>query len=282
MPARWGLRAEAPSGRRRSGRSRPFRAVDEAPFRAAASGVVEAGGGDAECRRACARVIDRLPLVPLVGTAVAVGVVGAAYQLAVLVELGAVELAVAFGGNLDALQHALTGSVAALVERLRVHHAVVLRREADLFELAVRPVEVPALNLAVLVEVELHAEDPGPVHVADGVVFPIVVGVELEAAQAAGLRVVVGLGPGALRRTRAGGGHDQEQDGGPSGSGPRCGPRSDLQRVCSEVQCCQRFHASVASPRDLRTAFFSGRADASAESTWGDSAGGPCAIQLPG
>src|SRR5207237_8514330 len=148
------------------------------------------GRGRNRIGRFCRGVVrPRRVVVPLIRTSVAVGVVLAADENALLVKLRPIVLAVAFRGNLDSLEN-----TRGVVERLRVHHAVVFAREPDFFEVAVGTIEVPPLDFAVFVQVQLHADAACTVHVADGVVLPDLVQVEHEYGQTAGRLVVISGG----------------------------------------------------------------------------------------
>jgi len=101
-------------------------------------------------------------------------------------KLDAVEPAIAPGRYLDAKQVPRRA-----IERAGIHHSVVTPGEADVFKGWATLVEVPPVDLAVLVEIELDVIDVGAVHDADRVVVPVPVEVEGEAANATRFTVVL-------------------------------------------------------------------------------------------
>jgi hypothetical protein len=77
-------------------------------------------------------------------------------------------------------------------ERPRVFFPVFGAGEADLLDLLVGPV-IPAVDLAVLVRINIDTHRARPVHVAPRINRAVSVGVVLEELQLAGFRVVHGL-----------------------------------------------------------------------------------------
>ena len=126
--------------------------------------------------------------LPFVDGAVAVGVFFGARGEIGLIELGSRDAAIPSGRDGD------TGNFSVRTHvRPRVLHAIVGPRQADPFQLPRRIVVLPALDLPVLVLVDLDPEHPRPVHVADGVDLAVAVRVVLELPQAPGVRIVDGL-----------------------------------------------------------------------------------------
>ena len=122
---------------------------------------------------------------PLVDPAVAVGVFLGAHQDVLLVVLETVHFAVATRGHVDADNRAVRSGI-----RPRVFLAVVRPGEADLLELLIGPVVLPAIDFAVFVLVDLDPEDAGAVHVAHRVDLAVAVRVVFQNLKAAGDLVV--------------------------------------------------------------------------------------------
>src|SRR4029079_16220310 len=193
----------APATRARSGRSRLFHLP---ALRNLAAGVGlsfeehqrPAGVGEPPIGTAVEVLVHRRRLhratlvgFPLVRLAVAVAVLFGAREDAVLVVLPAVDLLlVRSGGDLDALHLAVRPG-----EGPGVGAAILLPREADLHQPALVVVLLPAIELAVLVEIAARSHRAAAVHFGPGVDLAVLVAIVGELGQLARLLVV-----GRLRR----------------------------------------------------------------------------------
>src|SRR4051812_3668495 len=136
---------------------------------------------------------------PLVGAAVAVGVFLGTDETGLVVVLPAIDLVlVGRRRDLDALH-----LVALARVRPCVGIAVLLSREADLQQLPLLAVILPAIDGAVLVEIDAGPERPGAVHVGPRVDLPVLVPVVRELGELAG-GLVVGRFRRLLDRSRSG------------------------------------------------------------------------------
>src|SRR6185312_5942518 len=125
---------------------------------------------------------------PFVEPAVAVAVFFGAHERAFLIVFDAIDPAVPFRRDLDALDRA-----GRIEIRPRIFDAVLRAGEADFFQTTVGAVVLPAIDLAVLVPVDFDAQDPRAVHVAECVEPAVAIGVVAQQFQAAGLLVIGGL-----------------------------------------------------------------------------------------
>ena len=124
---------------------------------------------------------------PLVDPAVAVRVLFGRREPALLVMLDARHLAVPLCGDFDARDEAVGAEI-----RPRVLRSVVGAREADLLQLLVRVVMLPALDLSVLVFINFDTYDARAVHVAERVGLAVAVRIVFQQLQTAGRLVVFG------------------------------------------------------------------------------------------
>ncbi len=207
--------------RLRRGRCR--RPVDEAPRRRAALLIVERH----DRQRAAA---IRFPLVDAAGS---LCVFLRARDDAAFVEFGAGHLAVAIRGDLHPADAAVWRSIGP-----RIHLAVVLAREADLLDLLIGGVVLPAIDLAVTVAVDFDPDDAGAVHVAPGVDLPVLLRVELQHRQLPG-RLVVDRVEAVLLGGRVG---FEEQ--------AVRAAATIVARMTAEIEV-----RAIASPRDLQAPF---------------------------
>jgi hypothetical protein len=149
-----------------------------------------------------------LPLVDRAGQA---AVFLGAHQLLVLVVLGPGHLTVSRGRDLNACELAVWPRIGP-----RIDAAVVTARESDFLERVVVAVVFPAVDLPVAVLVDLDAKRTSAVHVGPGVELAVVVRIEGELRELAGVFGVGRLGAWlglALAAARGGQGR-QEQEGG--------------------------------------------------------------------
>src|ERR1051325_239675 len=124
--------------------------------------------------------------LPPIDAPVAIAVFRRAGYPRLLVTLDVVETPVAMGGHFDARQ--LTVRV---VERTRIEDPVVEAGEADALHLPLAVVVVPAIDLAVLVEIELDAIEAGPVEDRDRVPLAVVIDIRGETLEMSRARVVL-------------------------------------------------------------------------------------------
>src|SRR6185436_9464523 len=152
-----------------------------------------------------------------VETAVPVPVFLGADEHAFLVVLDAIDFVIAPGGDFDAF-----GGALRIRERPGVLDAILRAGEADLFKLLTRPVVLPAIDSAVFVLVDLNPENPGALHVAEGVELAVAVGVVAQELEPARLLVVRGLYLLCGRRLPAARGNAERHSANAQKDEPQC------------------------------------------------------------